>query len=481
MQLRTADILVATKGRLVQGTAAAPFTDVSTDTRTIAQGEVFVAIRGDNFDAHEYVRTAAEAGAGAAVVERWPVDCPADLPVVLVDDSVRAYGQIAAWWRQQMPAQVVGITGSNGKTTTKEMVACLLRALGPTVATEANHNNQIGVPETLLRIRPRHRFAVVEMGSNQVGEIEYLASLTRPDVAAITNIGPSHLEAFGSEHGVQREKSALLKFLRPDGLAVFHAGDDDPWSRALAKAHHGRTATFGSGSDASWRAAEVREGARSVWFRLTRSPVSFFVPVVGAWQVDNCLAAIAVADELGLSVPEAAVRLRGFVAPDLRMALHQVGDLTIIVDCYNANPASMRAALRELARRPAKRRVAVLGDMLELGRVADAEHHAIGEVVGSLGIDLLCAVGERSGLVAQAAQRHGIAAAHVVATEHAAEASAWLREHIEPTDAVLVKGSRGLRLERVAEAIRAWAEEQCHGAGLGAPSALPAHAGAAFE
>lgn len=465
MKLCVADIVAATGGRLVQGMDAAPLTGVSTDTRTIARGEAFVAIRGERYDAHDYVGAAAERGAGALVAERWPLSrgplgWPAAGPVVLVNDSVRAYGQIAAWWRGRMPARVVGITGSNGKTTTKEMVACLLRALGPTVASEKNHNNHMGVPETLLRLRSEHRFAVVEMGSNHPGEIEYLAGLVRPDVAVITNIGPSHLEFFGSEHGVQKEKSAILKFLAPDGLAVFHASENDLWSRRLASEHRDRMTTFGSCVGAVWRAATVRPGSTSVRFRLTRSPVSFFVPVVGEWQVDNCLAAIAVADELGLSLPEAAVRLRAFVAPDMRMCLRRVGGLTLIVDCYNANPASMRAAIGELVRRHATRRVAVLGDMLEQGPVAAAEHHAIGELIGSAPIDLLCAVGEHVAHVAAAAVRHGMAHEDVFWTPDAAEATAWLRERLHPADTLLIKGSRGVRLERVVDAVVAWAKEQ---------------------
>jgi UDP-N-acetylmuramoyl-tripeptide--D-alanyl-D-alanine ligase len=476
MKFRAADIVAATGGRLVQGADAAPLSGVSTDTRSIEPGELFVAIRGETHDAHRYVGVAAEAGAAALLVERWPLGCPGELPVVLVGDTVRGYGQVAAWWRSRMPARVVGVTGSNGKTTTREMIACLLSALGPTVASIGNHNNHIGVPETLLRIRHWHRFAVVEMGTNHPGEIEYLASLTRPDVALITNVGPAHLEAFGSEYGVQCEKADILTFLAPDGLAVFHAADDDPWSRALAADHHGRMTTFGSGADAVWRAGPVRSGAASIRFRLTggtgfqpvstdrleacpTAPVSFFVPVVGEWQVDNCLAALAVADELGLGLPEAAERLRDFVAPDMRMSLHRVGDLTLILDCYNANPASMRAAIGEVVRRPAERRVAVLGDMLELGGVADAEHHAVGELVGSSPIELLCAVGERAELVARAAVRRGMPEENVFTTNDAAEAADWLCERLHPSDTLLVKASREIRLERVAEAVEVWASQ----------------------
>jgi UDP-N-acetylmuramoyl-tripeptide--D-alanyl-D-alanine ligase len=457
--MQVADLVAATLGRLVQGTEGAELSGVSTDTRTLARGAAFLALRGEQFDGHGYLVQAAAAGAVALVVERWPLPCPGGLPVVLVDDTTRAYGRLAAWWRARMSARVVGITGSNGKTTTKDMAACLLSALGPTVATEGNHNNHIGVPQTLLRLRPEHRFAIVEMGTNHPGEMDYLAGLVRPDVAVLTNIGPSHLEFFGSEEGVKQEKSALLRYLAPHGLAVLHAAEDDPWSLALAAEHRGRTATFGSAPEAVWRAVGVRSGAASIAFRLRRSPVGFFVPVVGPWQVDNCLAAIAVADELGLNLAQAAVRLRGFVAPDLRMALRRAGGLTLLVDCYNANPASMRGALEELARRPVARRVAVLGDMLEQGAASEAAHEALGERVAASAVDLLCTFGERAARAARSAVRHGLAAESVFSTTDPAAAVAWLCERLRPGDTVLVKGSRSMRLERVADALEAWAAE----------------------
>ncbi len=457
MKLVLDDVVAAVDGRLVQGVGPTDLGGVSTDTRSVEPGELFIALRGENHDAHDYLDAAASKGAGAAIVDRWPVDCPADWPVIQVEDTTQAYGALAAWWRAQMPARVVGITGSNGKTTTKEMIACLLDELGPTVASVGNHNNHIGVPETLLRIRSEHAFAIVELGTNHPGEIPQLAALVRPDVAVITNIGPSHLEYFGSERGVQREKGSLLTFIEPDGLAVLHAAEDDPWSHELAVEHPGRVTTFGTSIDATWSADDVELGTASIAFRLSRSDVTVSVPVVGRFQVDNCLAAIAVADELGLTPQEAARRLRHFRPPKMRMNLHAIGDLTLLEDCYNANPASTRAALDELLRRPAPRHVAVFGDMLELGGVADAEHHALGELAAARGVDLLVAVGERAPIVAEAARRHGIPDPDVLAAEDAPEAIHWLARRLAPTDAVLVKGSRGIRLERVAEAIVAWA------------------------
>ena len=458
MDLTLADILAATGGRRVQGCERAALAGVSTDSRSVAAGDLSIANAGDRFDGPDSGAAAGRAGAEAALVRRVPAGCPAGLPVVVVGDTTVAYGRIAAWWRRRMPARVVGVTGSNGKTTTKDLLGRLLSRLGPTVASIANHNNHIGVPETLLRLRPEHRFAIVEMGSNHPGEIATLAELARPDVGVITNVGKSHLEFFGSLRGVQREKASLLDHLAPGGLAVLHADPRDRHSRAIRDDFKGPTITFGSAADATWRADAVWPGDRSVEFVLSHTGHRFVVPVVGAWQVDNCLAAVAVAHQLGLGLPAAVAALATCEPPSLRMNVRRRGQLTLIVDCYNANPDSMRAALGELAhRRTRGRRVAVLGDMLELGRAADPEHQALGKLVAGGPADLLCAVGEQAARVARAAVRAGMPRDRVLWSRDAALAAPTLCEQLLPNDTVLVKGSRGLRLERVAEAIEAWA------------------------
>jgi len=459
MNLTVSDILEATGGHLVQGEAASPLAGVSTDSRTLRAGELFVALRGENFDGHDYVTAALKASAAAALVSGRPPDLGTDRPVVLVDDTVAAYGAVAAWWRARTSVRVVGVTGSNGKTTTKDMIAQLLEGIGPTLRTEENHNNHIGVPETLLRIRPHHRFAVVEMGTNHPGELGPLARLVRPHVAVITNVGPTHLEGFASPQGVAEEKGHLLDFLAPDGLAVLHA--DDPWSGGLSERYQGRRTTFGLSPDAQWRAESVRSDGERLEFELARHGQAFSIPVVGKYQVSNCLAAIAVAHELGLSVRDAARRFKTFVAPKWRMSVHQVGGMTLVLDCYNANPASMRAALEELASRAAAgRRVAVLGDMLELGRASEAAHRDLGRLVASAGLELLCAVGEHSMLLAHAALRRGMPARRVFWTSDKAVAAGWVCERLLPSDTVLFKASRGMRLEEVADVVEDWATAQ---------------------
>jgi len=456
MDLTVANILDATGGALAQGTPEAPVTGVSTDTRTVGVGDLFIALEGEKFDGHDYVQAACERGAAAVLVSRWDLDGVEGLPVVVASDTTVAYGALAAWWRCRMPARVVGITGSNGKTTTKDMLAHILSRKGATLKSHANHNNHIGVPETLLSIRSEHVFAVVEMGTNHPGEIEYLASLVRPDVGIITNVGSSHLEAFGTPRGVAREKACLLDTIVPGGLAVLSA--DVTWSRKLAKRHRGRVTSFGLGPGAEWRAAAVWADRELTRFVVSGWREAITVPVVGQWQVCNCLAAMAAAEEMGVSVPEAAWQLLSFSPPKMRMNLREMGGISAIIDCYNANPESMRAAVQTLiARRGGGRRVAVLGDMLELGRTAERAHKGLGTLVGTLGIDLLCAVGEWGTEISRAAMRCGMAPESVFATGDKRQAAAWLTGRLTPGDTVLFKGSRGVRLEEVAEDVAAWA------------------------
>ena len=275
------------------------------------------------------------------------------------------------------------------------------------------------------------------------------------DVAVITNIGPSHLEGFGTERGVAREKMYLLDTLSANALAVLHA--DDPWSQWIALHHRGRKATFGRAAEATLRASDDWANDDGIGFELADSGVRFAVPVCGSHQVSNCLAAVAVAAEMGIDARTAAERFASFAPLKWRMVVHRVREVTFILDCYNANPASVRGALAELARRQvAGRRVAVLGDMLELGHIAVEAHAAIGRLVVAEGIDLLCAVGELAEGVADAARGAGMPEGQVFWTVERGAAAQWLRERVEPGDAVLVKGSRGVRLEEVAEALDTW-------------------------
>jgi len=431
-------------------------TGVSTDSRTVRAGELFVALRGESFDGHGYVGKAFAAGAAAALVSRVPEGLSADKPLVLVSDTLAAYQALGGWWRDRMQATVVGVTGSNGKTTTKEMLALVLAGLGPTMCSEANFNNHVGVPQTLLRIAPEHRYAIVEMGVNHFGEMAPIARPSRPNVALITNIGDTHLEAFGSRDGVAREKAVMLDCLAEGGLAVLHA--DEEWSRGIAARHPGRKVTFGLSRGADWRAVRIGRGYTHIRFTVERTGDAVWIPVIGRHQVSNAIAAIAVAAELGLRVAEAAGRLAALHAPKWRMEPRRAGGMTLLLDCYNANPVSMRGAVAELRWRRRGRRVAVLGDMLEVGGLCEAAHRELGRIVAAAGIEMLCTVGESAAALADEALLHGMDPANVFRTRVRAEAAEWLRGRLAPRDTVLFKASRGMRLEEVAEAIEAWAD-----------------------
>ena len=423
------------------------FHGVSTDSRTTPAGALFVAVRGPRFDGHDFVGAAAARGAAAALVERAP-DAPAPIPFMLAGDSVRALGGLAAAWRRRFRDLVlVGVTGSNGKTTVKEMVAAILRTLGPVSATRGNLNNEIGVPLTLCDLDAGHRTAVVELGANHRGEIAFLTALARPSVGVITQCAPAHLEGFGSVEGVARAKGELFEGLPDDAAAVVNA--DDAWAelwRGLAGPR--RCISFGAGAD-----ADVRVRTQSA---APRSRVSLDTPV-GSVEIDLALAGTHNAFNAGAAAAAAIAAGAGLDA--IREGLASVrpakGRLEskrgprgaeIIDDTYNANPVSLQAGLRVLGAKPAPRWL-VLGDMAELGPEAASLHAEAGCDARRHGVERLLAVGE---LCAEAARTFGAGATHF---PDCAALVDRLRHELPDGATVLVKGSRSMAMERVVEAI----------------------------
>jgi len=443
--LRLSDVAPAIGARHVG--ADARFERVSSDTRTLRHDDLFVALRGEHFDGHDYLPEAANAGACGALVER---DMAVELPLLVVDDSRLGLGRLARHWRERHSARLVAITGSNGKTTVKEMLAAILAHAGEVLATQGNLNNDIGVPLTLLRLDGRHRFAVVEMGANHPGEIAYLTSLAQPDVAVITNAGPAHLEGFGSIDGVARAKGEIYAGLRPGGVAVVNA--DDPRAPVWYALTAGRTVLrFGLDADCEvrghWKAQD--SGARLV-MHTPAGEVEVRLPLPGRHNGLNALAATAAA--LGLDVPLPAIKagLESLTPVKGRLQLHHGGDgLAVLDDTYNANPASLAAALRVLMARPGARWV-VLGDMLELGDDAAALHAQAGRECRDAGVERLFTVGPLS---AAAAEAFGAGAAHFEDWQVLVDV---LRDQWRGrTGTVLVKGSRSMHLEQVVSALLA--------------------------
>jgi UDP-N-acetylmuramoyl-tripeptide--D-alanyl-D-alanine ligase len=453
MMRSLADLARATGG-VLHG-ADGPFGLVTTDTRALEPGALFVALRGERFDGHQFVPEALERGAAGALVSRL-VSVP--LPQVVVPDVLAALSAFAAAWRRDYSGLVVGLTGSNGKTTTKEMIGAILQGVGPSLVTRGNLNNHIGVPLTLCRLEASHRYAVIEMGANHQGEIAHLASIARPDVGLVVNAGPAHLEGFGGMEGVARGKGEMFASLGPDQTAVINA--DDRYAtfwHGLARAA-GRVLTFGVRERADFSAFSVREVTSgqgpSLEFELVcplgRRKVS--LALAGEHNVMNALAAAAAAHAAGAGLDAIVEGLTDMRPVAGRLEFKALaGGGRLIDDSYNANPGSVHAGLRALEQIGGERWL-VLGEMRELGEDSSQLHAEIGEFARQCGVTRLLAVGDEA--------RHAVEAFGAGSTWFASaeDLIASLADGIGPGITVLVKGSRSNRLERVAVALGAGGE-----------------------
>jgi UDP-N-acetylmuramoyl-tripeptide--D-alanyl-D-alanine ligase len=449
------EIVRGTRGALIGGDLGIAVAGVSIDSRTLNVGEVFFAIRGDRLDGHAFLRDAVGRGAGCLVVDTVPDELPAGVPLVLVDDATVALGRLGAWHRARFSIPVASVTGSNGKTTTKELMTGVLGALGPVLKPESSFNNQWGLPLTLLKLTAEHRAAALELGTNRLGEIAALAAIARPTVAAVTTVSSAHTEFLGSLDNIQEEKSALVRAIPTDGAVVLNA--DDPRVLAMRAASRARVWTYSARGPADIRSAgAVDEGPDGVSFVLEtpdgRQPVR--LRFAGRHNVTNALAAAGIGVALGLGVQEIARGLEKARPAKGRCVWRSAGALSILDDTYNANPVSVRAALETLAASAGeRRRVVVLGDMLELGPITDAVHREMGAAVAASGAAEFIGLGRACGVAVEAAREAGLAESHHAATFE--DTVALLLKRLVPGDAVLVKGSRGMRMERVVDALLA--------------------------
>ncbi|MGE0081988.1 MAG: UDP-N-acetylmuramoyl-tripeptide--D-alanyl-D-alanine ligase [Thiohalomonadaceae bacterium] len=423
------------------------FEGVSSDSRQIAPGSLFVAIRGERHDGHDHVLEAARRGAAAAMVARR---VHVAIPQIIVPDTRIALAQLASAWRTVLGTPLVALTGSNGKTTTKEMIAAILGLAGPVLATRGNLNNDLGVPLTLLRLAPQHRFAVIEMGANHPGEIAYLTAIARPDVALLNNAGPAHLEGFGSVEGVARAKAEIFDGLREGGIAVVNGDSEFALMWRLRAAPH-RVVAFGlEAEDADVSAAWEAQGEGSaLHVRHARGEFDAKLALPGRHNVMNALAATAASLALGATPSMVQAGLAAMRPVHGRMEQRRGrGGALIIDDTYNANPASLRAGMEVLAAKRGRRLLA-LGDMGELGETGDALHAEAGRTARELGLDGLFATGELS--------RHAVTAFGAGAQHFPDQASliAALQSELAPDVTVLVKGSRSRRMENVVAALAA--------------------------
>src|ERR1035441_6328700 len=438
----------------------------SVDTRTQNPGDVYFALRGPNHDGHDFLAAAAEKGAAAVVVGQAsrpvqvgqalsPANPPGGselrsdwqaeaCPTLLVPDTGQALQALASWARQKWGGRIVAVTGSAGKTTTKDAIAHLLETELPTGKTTGNFNNHVGVPLSLLRLPDACRVGIIEIGMNHAGEIRRLAAIAKPTVGVVTNVGYAHVEFFDSIEGIAAAKRELIEGLPPDGVAVLNA--DDPRVSRFGEAHPGRSVTFGFSEAADVRAEHVEQGAAGSRFRALG--VDFESPMSGRHAVMNLLAAIAVAHVFEIPAESLRPAVASFTVGNMRgqRTLHQ--GIVIWNDCYNSNPEAAQSMLDVLAETPAVRRVAVLGEMLELGLSSDELHGQVGQYAAGRGIDLLIGVRGAARAMVEAARQAGVEAEFF---EDPAEAGERARQVARPGDAVLFKGSRGVKVEKALE------------------------------
>ena len=458
------EIITATGGVLIGGSLRARVRRICTDSRSVRAGDLFIALQGETFDGHQFVKNVLELEVAGVLVKqsmgkkalaatrnasRSRSSCPL---VVGVDDTTRAYQEIAAFHRKRFQIPVVAITGSNGKTTTKEMVARTLQERWTILKTEGNFNNRLGVPHTLLRLTKRHQVAVVEMGVDAEGQTTRLCEIAKPTLGVISNIGPDHLEFFKSLEGSARAKAELLTGLPNDGTIVLNA--DDHFYEFLKRQMHCREMSFGMNAGAYVRASDIQDAGAQTVFRVhlrgKKRPNRVALNVHGHHNVSNALAAVAVGRALGVSMEKIVSGLKKFRPVTMRSQVKSIQGLTIIEDCYNANPASMKAAitlLKDLGK--GKPTIAVVGDMLELGKGAKAMHRDVGAFIADQSVSSLIVCGDLGNEIARGARSRGMVESSIVRAQSSEQATAFLEHIAKPGDVVLLKASRGMRLEKV--------------------------------
>jgi UDP-N-acetylmuramoyl-tripeptide--D-alanyl-D-alanine ligase len=440
---RAAEFMPAT-GEFAHEAVAA---DYSIDSRTLQPGELFFAIRGERLDGHDYLEAALAKGAVAAVVEREQVPrFPPKSQLLVVDDSLLALQRLGAAVRRLWGKPLIGVTGSAGKTTTKEAIGHVLGTRHRVLKSHGNLNNHFGLPLQLLKLEPEHEIAVIEMGMSHAGEITALAELAQPDCGVVTMVAPVHLEFFDSVAAIARAKYELIESLHAGGIAVLNA--DDEYVSQFGRDFHGRVVMFGlhKPADVAAQNIEYRGPAGSAFdIVVDNQRVRATLPLLGEHSIYNALAGVAVGLQYGVPLPAAAESLATLSAGDKRGEILKIAGATVINDCYNSNPKALDSMLRSLAQIPAQRRIVIAGEMLELGPAAEQMHREAGLHMAQCGVDLLLGVRGLAQAMVEGAKQAGIRAEFVSTPEEAGE---WLRREIKPDDVVLLKASRGVRLER---------------------------------
>jgi UDP-N-acetylmuramoyl-tripeptide--D-alanyl-D-alanine ligase len=461
MKLKVGEILDATKGRLLRGSLSAAVSGVSIDSRSIAGGELFIPLQGSHYDGHLFITDAFQKGAKVALLQEGKafdekaIKAYPDKVLVEVKDPFRALGDVAQCWRKKFSTSLVAITGSNGKTTTKELAWKILSRKFRTIKNPGNWNNLIGLPLTLFQLTGNEQIGIIEMGMSARGEIHRLAEIAVPQIGLIMNIGPAHLEQLGSIESVMEAKGELFEMLNPENIAIVNT--DDTRVVALAKKTRASILAFGL-HEGDVRAARIKA--------KKDGGCVFDLYIAGVWTtvnlglpsepfVSNALAAAAIAHAFQMNTEDIQKGLEEFTTIPGRMQIMNLGGITIINDSYNANPVSMEASLKVLSNmKGAKRGIAVLGDMLELGAMAAEFHRSLGRQAAACKLDLLFVCGDFSACVSEGAQLAGMQAEQIFTFKNHARLSEQLAHKIKPGDCILVKGSRAMGMEKIIELLR---------------------------
>lgn len=455
-KLTLGELLKAVNGRLLGDFSNTELTvdRVETDSRTISEGSLFIPLMGERFDGHAYINAALEAGAAGCFTQRERESYLPDKFYIKVDSTHRALRDLAAWYRKQFHVPVVAVTGSVGKTTTKDMIAAVLSERFDVLKTEGNKNNDIGLPMTLLRLEQHHQIAVVELGINHAGEMEYLSEIAQPNIVCMTNIGDSHIENFGCRENTLAAKAAVFDYAKEGAFAVLNG--DDPLLRTLTGKTTGKTVFCGRGADSEYHVGELESDWRSQISCQVTTPSGtcrMDIPALGDHMIYPTLMATAVGEYLGMTLEEIAEGVRKFAPTKMRMnIIARNNGITILDDSYNANPQSMRAAIEVLDGYSGDYKIAVLGDMFELGPLAGVLHAGVGEFLGHSHVDCLIAVGELAKSIYDAALSSRVPECYYCENKEAA--SLMLGDLLRPNTTVLVKASRGMAMETIVDYLK---------------------------
>ncbi|KHE92778.1 MAG: UDP-N-acetylmuramoyl-tripeptide--D-alanyl-D-alanine ligase [Candidatus Scalindua rubra] len=451
------DVLKAINGELLLGSPESRITGISTDSRSIKEGELFFALEGENYDGHKFVDQAVSKGVAGAVISSNK-DIVYSLlygleKCILIEvvDTLKALGDLAKFYRKSLRTNFIAVTGSNGKTTTKDMIYHVLRNFNNVTRSRKSFNNFIGVPLTIFDTDSTQDFCVVEMGTNAPGEIRRLSEIIFSDFTVLTNISCTHLECLGSIEGVANEKAELIENMTEDGILITNADDD--WCNRIANRFDGKVISFGFNKSADIRASNVKRNDTGFDFTINDS-FTVKLSVLGKHNIYNAMAAIAICNAVGIGMENICDKFIDFRLPPMRMEKQVYGDIVVINDGYNSNPSSMSAALEEFSQlNTPGRKILVCGDMLEMGNYAESVHREIGAKVAKSGIDALWTVGSLSGFVAEEAIANGMPEERIRSCATSEEVSSFVVSQLKKDDTVLIKGSRGMKLENVVRQI----------------------------